>query len=79
MKMNEMKFYHVVQTNEEGNDWVVVIGNLLATPRHFATKEEAEEWASNPKWEMIVAMILFVMEKQNQINKIIKSVKDGND
>ena len=76
--MNEMKFHHVVQTNEEGNDWVVVIGNQLATPRHFATREEAEEWASNPKWEMIVAMILFIMEKQNQINKNIKSENDGN-
>lgn len=76
--MNEMKFYHVVQTNEEGTDWVVVIGNQIATPRHFATKEEAEEWAKSPKWEMIIAMILLLIEKEEEIKKSIKNIEDGN-
>lgn len=79
MKMNEMKFYHVVQTNEEGTDWVVVIGNQIAAPQHFASKEEAEEWAKTPKWEMIVAMILYLMEKQEELKKTIKNLEDGND
>ncbi len=76
--MNEMKFHHVVQTNEEGTDWVVVIGNQMATPRHFSSREEAEEWAKEPKWEMIVAMILYLMQKQDEINKSIKKIDNGN-
>lgn len=77
MKTEEMKFHHVVQTNEEGTDWVVVIGNQIATPRHFKTKKEAEEWAKDPKWEMIIAMILYLMEKKEELKKTIKNSEDG--
>ena len=78
METNEMKFHHVVQTNEEGTDWIVLIGNQMASPRHFKTKEEAEEWAKEPKWEMIIAMILYLMEKEEEIRKTIKNLEDGN-
>lgn len=66
-------------TNQECNDFIITIGQHLATEQHFTSREEAEEYMKEPKWDMIIAM-LGVLEStretktviNNGINKTIK-------
>ena len=56
-------------TNEEQNDFVVIIGKHLATEEHFRTKEEAEAYKENPKWDMIFALCAEMIDMNNEKNK----------
>ena len=49
--------FKIRPTNEEQNDFIITVGQHLATEQHFATREEAEEYRNTPKWDMILAMV----------------------
>jgi|GEM_PF-6648166 len=55
MKVKEL--FKIRPTNEEQNDFIITVGQHLATEQHFATREEAEEYRNTPKWDMILAMV----------------------
>ena len=55
--MNVNDLFKIRPTNEEQNDFIITVGQHLATEQHFATREEAEEYRDTPKWEMILAMV----------------------
>ena len=55
--MKAKELFQIRPTNEEQNDFIITIGQHLATEQHFATREEAEEYRDTPKWEMILAMV----------------------
>ena len=55
--MNVKELFQISPTNEEQNDFIITVGQHLATEQHFATREEAEEYRNTPKWEMILAMV----------------------
>ena len=55
--MNVKKLFQIRPTNEEQNDFIITVGQHLATEQHFATREEAEEYRNTPKWDMILAMV----------------------
>ena len=55
--MNVKELFQIRPTNEEQNDFIITVGQHLATEQHFATREEAEEYRNTPKWEMILAMV----------------------
>ena len=38
---------------KRGNVWKIVIGNMIASPRDFPTKETAEEYVREKHWETI--------------------------
>lgn len=63
---NEQKkieaLFKIRPTNEEGNDYVITIGNHLATENHFKTKREANAFIKHPKWETILALISEIMQ-----------------
>lgn len=56
-------------TNEEQNDFVIIIGKHLATEKHFETKEEAEVYKIDPKWDMIFALCAEMIDMNNERNK----------
>lgn len=55
--MNVKELFKIRPTNEEQNDFIITVGQHLATEQNFATREEAEEYRDTPKWDMILAMV----------------------
>lgn len=67
MTNNQIKDLFIVRpTNEEQNDFVIIIGKHLATEEHFETKEKAEEYKENPKWDMIFALCAEMIDMNNE-------------
>lgn len=55
--MNVKELFQIRPTNEEQNDFIITVGQHLATEQHFATREEAEKYKDTPQWDMILAMV----------------------
>ena len=66
--MNVEELFKIRPTNEEQNDFIITVGQHLATERHFATREEAEKYKKTPKWDMVIAIVTEMFE----INKELK-------
>lgn len=60
--MNLNDLFQIRPTNEEQNDFIITVGQHLATEIHFATREEAEKYRDTPKWDMILAVIAGMFE-----------------
>lgn len=58
-------------TNEEQNDFIITVGNHLATEQHFKTKAEAVAYRNTPKWEMILALMaeMFTIHESQKHNE----------
>ena len=50
-------------TNEENNEFIITIGNQIATPQKFKTREEAEKAIKNRDWNLITTLIITLGEK----------------
>ena len=56
----EKDLCRIQPTNEEENDFVIMIGNQIAHPEHFKTRREAQIAINKKDWNIIVtAIILF--------------------
>lgn len=55
--MNVKDAFQIRPTNEEQNDFIITVGQHLATENHFKTREEAEQYRDTPKWDMVFAMV----------------------
>ena len=55
--MNVKELFKIRPTNEEQNDFIITVGQHLATEQHFKTKEEAEQYIDTPQWDMVLAMV----------------------
>ena len=60
--MNVKKLFQIRPTNEEQNDFMITVGQHLATEQHFKTREEAEQYIDTPQWDMILAMVAEMLE-----------------
>lgn len=60
--MNVNELFQIRPTNEEQNDFIITVGQHLATEQHFKSKEEAEQYRDTPQWEMILAMVAEMFE-----------------
>lgn len=60
--MNVKELFKIRTTNEEQNDFIVTVGQHLATELHFKTREEAEKYINTPQWDMILAMMAEMFE-----------------
>jgi len=49
---------------EEG--WKIVIGNMIATPYDFVTKEAAEDYVKEKPWELIWTMAAWIVNNQSK-------------
>lgn len=83
MKLEEL--FVIRPTNEEQNDFIITVGQHLATEQHFATIEEAETYKDTPKWDMIIAMVaeMFTIHEEvkhkedkikNDAKKVVNSI-----
>ena len=59
---------------KQGNVWKIVIGNMIASPRDFPTKEAAEEYVKEKHWETIWVMAVWLISNQSRF--IIQTEKE---
>lgn len=66
--MNAKELFQIRPTNEEQNDFIITIGQHLATEQHFPTREEAETYRDTPQWDMVLAMVseMFIIHEENE-------------
>lgn len=55
--MNVKELFQIRPTNEEQNDFIITVGQHLATEQHFKKHEEAEAYIDTPQWDMVLAMV----------------------
>ena len=55
--MKKEDIFLIMPTNEEQNDFIIIVGRHLATKKHFKTKEEAEKYLDETHWDTILALI----------------------
>ena len=60
--MNVEKMFKIRPTNEEQNDFIITVGQHLATEQHFKSKEEAEQYRDTPQWDMVLALVAEMFE-----------------
>ena len=85
--MKTTEIFKIRPTNEKNDDFIITIGNHLASEKHFKTKEEAWEYIKYPKWETIFALVAEMIEfsktkelkvKTEEIEQENKIENDGN-
>lgn len=71
--MNVKELFQIRPTNEEQNDYIITVGQHLATEKHFKTREEAEQYRDTPQWDMVLAVVAEMFEihtvNEHKINK----------
>lgn len=65
--MNVNDLFRIRPTNEEQNDFIITVGEHLATEQHFKTREEAEKYRDTPKWDMVLAIIAEMFEIHREV------------
>lgn len=65
--MNGNELFKIRPINEEQNDFIITIGQHLATEQHFKTREEAEQYRDTPQWDTILAFVAEMFEFHTQL------------
>ena len=60
--------------DKERNEYMITIGNHLATEEKFPTKEAAEERINQTDWDLVAAMV-YALKEADEFEKKIKSAK----
>lgn len=53
--MNEENLFRIVPCNTEESEFVITIGNRMATSKKFTTRTAAERYVKSRPWDLIVA------------------------
>ena len=62
--MSDFEGVFVVRaTNPENNDFIITVGNKMATPKHYESQEEAQEAIKNRKWNLIATLAIELAEQ----------------
>lgn len=48
------------------NTWKIVIGNMIASPYDFVSKDAAEDYVKGKPWEMIWTMAVWLINNQEK-------------
>ena len=51
---------------KQGNAWKIVIGNMVASPHDFPTKEIAKKYVREKHWETIWVMVIWLINNQSK-------------
>lgn len=58
--------------NAENNDFIITLGNHLATPKHFPSYEEAEKLIEAMDWNLVASLTMSLIEGYENMKKIKK-------
>lgn len=73
MEYNFKDAFIIRTTNEENNDFIITLGDKIATPYHFSNKKEAEQAVIKKDWNLIATLVISIAE--NAIKNYIKENK----
>ena len=48
--------------NEENNDFIITLGDKIATPYHFSSQKEAEKAVMKKDWNLIATLAISIAE-----------------
>ena len=51
---------------KQKDGWRIVIGNMIASPLVFVSKEEAEEYVNEKHWELLWTMTVWIINNQDK-------------
>lgn len=51
---------------KRGDTWRIVIGNMIASPYEFVSKEAAKEYTREKPWELIWTMAVWIANNQEK-------------
>lgn len=51
---------------KQGDSWKIVIGNMIATPYDFESKEAAEDYTKEKPWELIWTTAIWIINNQEK-------------
>lgn len=74
---NLSEAFIVRPTNQDENEFMITIGNHLATEEKFPTKEAAEERINQTDWNLVGAMV-YALKEADEFEKKMKSKKPIN-
>lgn len=72
------KFFKILPTNTEENDYVIVCGNVQASKERFKTAKAAQEYINTKPWDLIFTIsyaahkALNAQEKEESENETTK-------
>lgn len=73
MEQNDFNNLLIIRAlNEENNDFVITLGDHLASPRHFTSFEEADKVARSIDWNIAASIAMCLItgyEKMKQSNE----------
>lgn len=71
MEYNFKDAFIVRATNEENNDFIITLGDKIATPYHFPSRKEAEKAIMKKDWNLIATLAISIAENtiKNHINE----------
>lgn len=58
-------------TNEENNDFIITLGDNIATPHHYKSQKEAKQAIMKKDWNLIATLAISIAENtiKNYINE----------
>lgn len=74
MEYNFKDAFIVRPTSEENNDFIITLGDKIATPYHFSSQKEAEQAVMKKDWNLIATLAISIAE--NTIKKYINENKE---
>lgn len=75
-ELNNIKdVFRVLPTTQEENEYMIVIGNHLATTERFPTREAAQNEIDAINWNLVAAMIYACKEADEHEKKLKRSAK----
>jgi hypothetical protein len=73
LNYNMKDCFKIVPTNTEENEFVIVIGNHLATEERFQSRTQAERRLNKTDWNLISAFFFALKEAAEHEKKIKES------
>lgn len=58
--------YTPFATVKQKDGWKIVIGNMIASPLSFESKEEAKEYVEEKHWELLWTMTVWIINNQDK-------------
>lgn len=69
MKFNWESVFVIRAKNEENNEFIITIGNHLATEQVFNSREDAQKAIRNKDWNLIAALVASMVESKINTEK----------
>lgn len=73
--MNEV--FKIRPVNEESNEYVITIGNHLATEERFSSVKKAENAIKKTDWNLVAALISAMKEADEWEKEQLNTEKNG--